>query len=50
MSHLPFFREFRVEMVCEDSLIKPVIKAMKASHPYEEPAYDVWKLEEIQTD
>ena len=42
--------EYRVEMVCDDSYIRNVIKAMKASHPYEEPAYDVWKLENIQPD
>lgn len=39
--------EYKVEMVCEDSLIKPVITAMKQAHPYEEPAYDVWKLESL---
>jgi hypothetical protein len=39
--------EYRIEMVCEDSLIKVAVAAMKSSHPYEEPAYDVWKLENI---
>ena len=33
--------EYRVEMVCEDALITPVITALKKAHPYEEPAYDV---------
>ena len=42
--------EYRVEMVCDDSFIQNVIRAMKSSHPYEEPAYDVWKLEDIQPD
>ncbi len=37
--------EFRVEMVCEDSLVTSVVAALKQAHPYEEPAYDVWKLE-----
>lgn len=40
-------REFRVEMVCEDHLIATAIQALKAAHPYEEPAYDVWKLAEL---
>ena len=36
--------EYRVEMVCEDDRVQAVIQAMKAAHPYETPAYDVWKL------
>jgi len=39
--------EFRIEMVCADELIKDAVAAMKNSHPYEEPAYDVWKLEDF---
>jgi hypothetical protein len=39
--------ELRIEMVCADELIKNVVAAMKNSHPYEEPAYDVWKLEDF---
>ena len=39
--------EYKVEMVCSDSLIKAVISAMKQAHPYEEPAYDVWKTENL---
>lgn len=37
--------EFRVEMVCADELIRPAVKALKEAHPYEEPAYDVWRVE-----
>ena len=36
--------EYRVELVCTDALIKAAVTAMKQAHPYEEPAYDVWKL------
>ena len=32
--------EDRVEMLCDDSLVKVVTKALKTSHPYEVPAYD----------
>jgi len=39
--------ELRLEMVCADEFIKGVVAALKSSHPYEEPAYDVWKLEDI---
>ncbi|OGT38641.1 MAG: NGG1p interacting factor NIF3 [Gammaproteobacteria bacterium RIFCSPHIGHO2_12_FULL_38_14] len=37
--------EYKVEMVCDDESIKKVIEALKKSHPYEEPAYQVWKIE-----
>jgi len=37
--------EYRVEMVCEDGVIRAAVTAMKRAHPYEEPAYDVWQLE-----
>ena len=37
--------EIKIELVCQDELIKDAIKALRNSHPYEEPAYDVWKLE-----
>ncbi|MFW2371640.1 MAG: NGG1p interacting factor NIF3 [Gammaproteobacteria bacterium] len=39
--------EYKLELVCEDYLIKAAIAAMKQAHPYEEPAYDVWKLEPL---
>ncbi|GAA5316868.1 MAG: YqfO family protein [Candidatus Pelagadaptatus aseana] len=39
--------EFRIEMVCEDHLIKPAVAALKQAYPYEEPAYDVWRLESL---
>ncbi len=39
--------EFKVEMVCADEHIKAVISALKKAHPYEEPAFEVWKLEEL---
>ncbi|PIE20748.1 MAG: NGG1p interacting factor NIF3 [Neptuniibacter caesariensis] len=37
--------EWKVELVCSDELIHQAVLAMKQAHPYEEPAYDVWKLE-----
>jgi hypothetical protein len=38
--------EIKVELVCDDSLIRDAISAMRKAHPYEEPAYDVWRLED----
>jgi hypothetical protein len=40
-------QELRVELVCEDALIRTAIGALKKAHPYEEPAYDVWRLEDL---
>ena len=39
--------EYKVELVCDDALIRDVVAALKHSHPYEEPAYDVIKLEDF---
>ena len=40
--------EFRVEMVCEEALLKAVVAALRCAHPYEEPAFDVVRLEKIE--
>lgn len=40
--------EWKVEMVVADELIHAAVKAMKAQHPYETPAFDVWRLSDIQ--
>lgn len=39
--------ELKVELVCEDHLIREAVEALRAAHPYEEPAFDVWRLEAI---
>lgn len=39
--------EVKVELVCSDALIRDAVAALKAAHPYEEPAYEVWKLEDF---
>jgi hypothetical protein len=40
--------EYRVEMVCDSVFIKSAVAALREAHPYEEPAFDVWQLEEIE--
>ena len=40
-------QEYRVELVCEDHLVKAAVDALRLAHPYEEPAFDLWKLETI---
>ena len=37
--------EYKVELVCDDELIQKAIAALKAAHPYEEPAFQVYRLE-----
>ncbi|KPX78733.1 Nif3-like dinuclear metal center hexameric protein [Pseudomonas meliae] len=39
--------EWKVELVVADDLIRQVVMALKQSHPYETPAYEVWRLEEF---
>lgn len=37
-------KETRIEMLCQESKYESIIKAIKASHPYEEPAIEVIPL------
>jgi hypothetical protein len=39
--------EWKVELVVADHLIRQVVAALKESHPYETPAYEVWRLEDF---
>ncbi|MCG6573470.1 NGG1p interacting factor NIF3 [Pseudomonas sp. AF32] len=39
--------EWKVELVVADELIRQVVEALKQSHPYETPAYEVWRLEDF---
>ncbi len=39
--------EYKVEMICEEQYIKAVMKALKLSHPYEEPAHGVILLQDF---
>jgi len=36
--------EYRVEMIIADEKLQAVVAALKASHPYEMPAYHIIKL------
>jgi structural hemagglutinin/hemolysin toxin protein RtxA len=46
-NHLEKLPEFKVEMVCDEAHIQAAIDALKQAHPYEEPAYQVIKLEKF---
>ncbi len=36
--------EYRVELVCEDTLIKAAVEALWAAHPYVSRPQDLWSL------
>ena len=39
--------EWKVELVVADDLVAQVVAALRQSHPYETPAYEVWRLAEF---
>ena len=39
--------EERIETVCEADRLQAVLAAIRAAHPYEEPATDVYALEDV---
>lgn len=48
LGQLETLPEYRVELVCLDELIGDAIDALRAAHPYEEPAFDVWRLADVE--
>lgn len=44
---LEVVREYKVELVCKDALIRDALRALRQAHPYEEPAYEVIRLEDF---
>ena len=40
-------KEYKLEAIVPKKLLKKVVAAMRAAHPYEEPAYDVFPLAPI---
>lgn len=45
VDQLEYVAEYKVEVVCDDAFIRSAVAALKKAHPYEEPAYEVYKLE-----
>lgn len=39
--------EYKVESICDEAIIKEVVAALLAAHPYEEPSYEIWRMEDI---
>lgn len=46
---LEVLHEYRVEMVCADEFIQDAVAALRVAHPYEEPAFDVFYLTDVET-
>jgi len=44
---LEVLQEYKVEMICNDELIHKAVVTLKEAHPYEEVAYEVFKMEDI---
>lgn len=40
--------EYKVEMICIDAAIKDVLQTLLSVHPYEEPAYEIYKIMTIE--
>ncbi|AFJ01330.1 Bsu YqfO NIF3/CutA domain protein [Methylophaga frappieri] len=40
--------EYRVEVICPDAQLKPVITALLLAHPYETPAYECWPIKTLE--
>ena len=47
VDEIEFVEEARVEFLCSEDKIKEIIRVLRKTHPYEEPAFDVIKLENI---
>ena len=42
---LEMVAEYKVELACAEAHIQGAIEALKQAHPYEEPAYEVLRVE-----
>lgn len=40
--------EWKVELVCEDGKVRDALAALRAAHPYEEVAFDLWRLADLE--
>ena len=39
-----YVEEVRVETVCRDEVVRAAVTALLDAHPYEEPAYEVYRI------
>lgn len=45
LDKLEILPEYKIEMICSDELIEEAVKTLKRIHPYEEVAYEVFKIQ-----
>ncbi len=44
VNQLEKLAEYKVEMICSAVAIKEVVHTLLRTHPYEEPAYEIYKI------
>jgi len=44
VGHVERVPELRIEVLCQDEVVRPAIRALLDAHPYEEPAYEVYRI------
>lgn len=47
LEKLEVLPEYKVEMICNNELIKEAVRTLKEVHPYEEVAYEVFEMAEF---
>lgn len=47
LDELEVLAEYKIELICKGELIQDAVKVLKDTHPYEEVAYEVFKMEDI---
>ncbi len=47
LNTLEVLPEYKVEIICHDHLIKQAVQTLKEAHPYEEVAYEIFKMEDL---
>mgnify|MGYP001556079627 CR=1 FL=1 len=45
VGQLTRLEEFKVEMICDDMIIKKAVQTLLAQHPYEQPAYHIMQIQ-----
>jgi hypothetical protein len=40
--------EYKVEMICEEAVIKNAVQALLGAHPYEQPAFEIYRILSIE--
>lgn len=44
-----FSQDYRVEMICKKKLLRKAVKILVNVHPYDQPAYEIYKVEQLDS-